>query len=125
MAEQKSEAIIDTNEQMAQRRAKLALWREQGSAYPNDFQRDHLSADLHQAYGEQDKESLQATPVEVAIAGRVMMRRLMGKASFIHLQDMAGQMQVYLRRDDLPEGRYQAFKQWDLGDIVGVRGTMF
>ncbi len=115
----------EENEQIAQRKAKLAEWRKQGQAYPNDFKRDALAAVLHEHYDGHEKDVLEAEPVKVKIAGRMMTRRVMGKASFSHVQDMSGQMQVYLMRDRLPEGVYQNFKTWDLGDIIGVEGELF
>ncbi len=113
------------NEFILQRKQKLAQLREQGNAYPNDFRRDHLAATLHAEYGEQEKETLAETKIPVKVAGRMVAQRLMGKASFIQLQDMSGRIQAYLRRDDLPEGDYAQFKTWDLGDIVGVEGYLF
>lgn len=116
---------IDENEFVAQRRSKLTELRGQGIAFPNHFRRDSLAADLFAHYDAQDKDALAENPHRVKIAGRIMTRRIMGKAAFIHVQDMSGQMQVYLKRDDLPEGVYATFKHWDLGDIVGVAGYLF
>ncbi|RKZ35992.1 MAG: lysine--tRNA ligase, partial [Gammaproteobacteria bacterium] len=114
------------NEQIAQRRAKLGDLREQGNPFPNDFRRDALAANLHDEHGDKDNEQLEADGIRVAVAGRMMTRRIMGKASFAHLQDMSGRMQLYVRRDDLPEGVYNSgFKKWDLGDILGAEGTLF
>ena len=115
----------DDNEQIANRREKLATWRHAGQAYPNDFRRDALAADLLATHADVSAEELDATPVPVCIAGRVMTRRLMGKASFVHLQDSSGRMQVYLQRDVLGEAAYDEFKRLDLGDIVGVTGVLF
>ncbi len=119
-------AVEDENEQIAQRRAKLHALREQGNAHPNHFRRQHLFADLLSDYAEADGEALEAQPVTVKAAGRMMTRRIMGKASFAHLQDMSGRMQIYVQRDVLPEGFYNSqFKKWDIGDIVAVEGTLF
>ncbi len=115
----------DENEQIAQRRAKLALLREQGQAFPNDFCRDAFAGDLLQVYGEQTAEILEKNPHAVQIAGRLMTRRIMGKAAFVHLQDMSGKIQVYLKRDELPADVYEIFKSWDIGDILGITGTLF
>jgi lysyl-tRNA synthetase class 2 len=117
----------DENRIIAERRAKLASLREQGQAYPNTFHREHLAADIHAHYDDWDNERFQQEgPVRVKIAGRMMTRRIMGKASFATLQDMSGRIQVYVTRDDLPEGVYnQQFKKWDLGDIIGVEGYLF
>lgn len=117
---------LDVNEQIAQRKAKLAALREQGVAFPNDFRRDSLAANLHEQYDGSEKEALAEQGIRVKIAGRMMTRRIMGKASFATLQDMSGQMQIYVARDNLPEGFYnQEFKKWDLGDILGAEGTLF
>jgi len=113
------------NEQIVQRKAKLAALREQGEAYPNDFKREHLAANIHAEYDALDAEALVEKAVRVRVAGRMLTRRVMGKASFAHLQDMSGKIQLYVARDLLPEGVYQNFKGWDLGDILGVEGEVF
>lgn len=122
-------AILDENSQIALRKAKLAAIRvEQPVAFPNDFQRNVLAACLQGKYAEKSKEELAELDDKTLykISGRIMLRRVMGKASFVTLQDMSGRVQVYLRQSDLPEGIYDQFKnQWDLGDIVGVEGTVF
>ncbi len=118
-------AEVSENEQITQRKAKLAEIRKQGQAYPNGFQREELNADLHAGYSEESTEDLAAKAVKVKIAGRIMTRRIMGKASFTHIQDMSGRIQIYVARDLLPEGVYQQFKSWDLGDIIGVEGEVF
>lgn len=119
------EEKMDENEQIAVRKQKLNVLREKGNAYPNTFRRDAISNDLHAAHDDKDKEALEKENISVKIAGRIMTRRLMGKASFVTIQDMGGRIQLYLRRDDLPEGRYEDFKHWDLGDIVGAVGALF
>lgn len=117
---------LDVNEQIAQRKAKLAALRERGVAFPNDFRRDSLAAELHEQYDGSEKEELAAKGIRVSVAGRMMTRRIMGKASFATIQDMSGQIQLYVARDNLPEGFYnEEFKKWDLGDIVGASGTLF
>jgi lysyl-tRNA synthetase class 2 len=116
---------LDTNELIAQRRAKLAELRELGNAYPNGFHRDALAAKLHKKYGEKTEPELEAEPIEVSVAGRIMTRRLMGKASFVHLQDMSGKIQLYVRQDEITNELYDAFLQWDIGDIIGVSGKLF
>ena len=117
---------LDLNNEMQERRSKLAALRAQGNPFPNDFRRDSLSGDLHAEFGDKSADELAALGKRVKIAGRIMTRRIMGKASFATLQDMAGKIQVYVTRDDLPEGFYnEQFKKWDLGDIVGVEGTLF
>ena len=119
-----TEKIIE-NDLILQRRAKLEELRSEGNAYPNDFRRDSLSKALHAQYGELNNEALEASPKHVSVAGRIMLQRIMGKASFITLQDMDGQIQAYLRSNDLPEGQYNDFKTWDLGDIAGISGRLF
>ena len=113
------------SDQSAQRRAKLTALREQGNPYPNDFRRNAWAAELHAKYADADAESLEAEAVQVAIVGRMMTRRIMGKASFAHIQDGSARIQLYVRRDDLPQGIYAEFKKWDLGDIVAARGIVF
>ncbi len=125
MTETTESVELDENEQIAQRKAKLAELRERGVAYPNHFKRNELAAELHTHYDDKDNETLEANPLQVTVAGRMMMRRLMGKASFTHIQDMSGQIQIYLRKNDLAEGLYDEFKKWDLGDIIGVEGHLF
>ncbi|MEH6454434.1 MAG: lysine--tRNA ligase [Psychromonas sp.] len=116
----------ELNEMLAQRLAKLDAMREKGQAFPNDFRRENISDDLHKLYDEKSKEELEELAVQVSIAGRMMTRRIMGKASFATIQDMGGQVQVYVARDNLAEGFYNTeFKKWDLGDIVGATGVLF
>ncbi len=113
----------DENALIAERRAKLARLRESGVAFPNDFRRNALAADLHATYTERSDEWLAANPVRVRVAGRMMFKRLMGKASFAKLQDGSGQIQAYLQAGPLGEA-YEAFKGWDVGDIVAVEGPL-
>jgi lysyl-tRNA synthetase class 2 len=116
---------ITENDLILQRRAKLDKIRSRGNAYPNDYRRDSMSKELHDRYDGLDNEALESDPVQVSVAGRVMLQRIMGKASFITLQDMDGQIQAYIRSNDLPEGQYDDFKTWDLGDIAGISGRLF
>lgn len=106
------EETLDENAQIALRKEKLSALRQSSQAYPNHFRRQHLAADLHRDFSNLDKDTLQqsAEKNKVSIAGRIMTRRLMGKASFIHLQDMSGKIQVYIKKNDLPEGIYEQFK---------------
>ncbi|MFT6984675.1 MAG: lysyl-tRNA synthetase class 2 [Psychromonas sp.] len=116
----------ELNEMLAQRLAKLDAMRKKGQAFPNDFRRENISDNLHTLYDDKSKEELEELAVEVSVAGRMMMRRVMGKASFATIQDMGGRIQVYVTRDNLPEGFYNTeFKKWDLGDIVGAKGVLF
>lgn len=117
---------LDLNNELLARREKLAQLREQGNAFPNDFRRDSISDQLHAAYDGKSAEELEALAVEVSVAGRMMTRRIMGKASFANLQDVGGNIQLYVARDELAEGVYNdQFKKWDLGDIIGARGRVF
>ena len=110
---------------LEQRRAKLRELRARGNAFPNDFRRDALAAELQQKYHDTTAEALGVEGARVRIAGRMMTRRVMGKAAFAHLKDMSGQIQLYVKRDQIGEALYTDFKHWDLGDIVGVEGVMF
>jgi len=124
--ESNNAASVDENELIKQRRDKLAQWREQGSAYPNAFRPDDLADDLLYGYGSLEKDDLDRQAIVVSLAGRMMSRRIMGKASFAHVQDRSARIQVYVQRDVLPEGFYnEQFKKWDIGDIVGVTGVLF
>ena len=113
------------NEIIAQRRAQLEDLRSRGNAYPNLYKRDSLAGVLHDLYDNRDREELDNEPVRVRVAGRMMSRRIMGKASFAHLQDMSGRIQLYIKKDNLPDAIYNAFRHWDVGDILGAEGTLF
>ena len=115
----------DENHIIAERRAKLADWRASGKAYPNDFERENISGKILELYDAKTNEELEANPVEVKIAGRIMLKRVMGKASFITISDVGGRIQLYVARDKVGEETYTAFKRWDIGDIVGAVGTLF
>lgn len=117
--------IEDENHIIAERRAKLTTLREQGIAYPNDFCRDAFSDALHSNYDSLDKVILAEKNIQVAVAGRMMFKRVMGKASFASLQDVTGRIQLYISNDITGETLHQAFKHWDLGDILGAKGTLF
>lgn len=116
---------LDENKLIAERRSKLQAMRDEGNAFPNDFRRNAVAAEIHAEYGELSNEELEAKDIKVAVAGRMMLKRVMGKASFATLQDMSGQIQLYVQRDELPEGVYAKFKKWDLGDIAGAEGKLF
>ena len=115
----------DENKLIAERRQKLDALRERGEAFPNDFRRNALADELQHMYGAHDNETLEEEHVEVCVSGRMMAKRVMGKASFVKLADRSGQIQLRLERDRLPEGAYQDFKKWDIGDIVGAKGVLF
>ncbi|NIP74431.1 MAG: lysine--tRNA ligase [Gammaproteobacteria bacterium] len=115
----------DEHRLIAERRAKLAALRERGIAFPTDFRRNVVAGELHAEYGDKDSETLERESIRVKVAGRMMSKRVMGKASFAHLMDMSGRIQLFVQRDALPEGVYREFKTWDVGDIVGAEGTLF
>ena len=119
----------DENQLMAERREKLQALRAQqaqggGVAFPNDFKPAHRAATLQAEQANASAEQLEASPVQVSVAGRMMLKRVMGKASFATLQDATGRIQLYVTRDALGEELYAAFKHWDLGDILGAEGTL-
>jgi lysyl-tRNA synthetase class 2 len=121
-----TETPLNEHDQHLIRCHKLAELRETGQAFPTDFRRDALAAELVQQHNDKSKEELEAAPVRVRLGGRMMTRRIMGKASFCHIQDMSGQIQLYVARDNLPEGVYnEQFKKWDIADIVGAEGVLF
>ena len=115
----------DESKLIAERRRKLDGLREKGNAFPNDFHRNAIADELQETFADHDDDTLRDEHVEVAVVGRMMVKRVMGKASFIKLQDRSGQIQVRLERDRLAEGAYQDFKKWDVGDIVGASGVLF
>jgi lysyl-tRNA synthetase class 2 len=117
---------IDENQLIAERRSKLRAIREQGIAFPNDFRREDLAGDLQAEYADKEQwtaEALEALGRRVALAGRMLLKRVMGKASFVQVQDLSGRIQLYLQANELGEA-YEAFKHWDIGDIVGCIGTL-
>ncbi|HED14104.1 MAG TPA: lysine--tRNA ligase, partial [Gammaproteobacteria bacterium] len=114
------------SDQLQQRRQKLQVLRDRGRpAFPNDFRPENTAASLHQAHDSSGNVELESAAVAVTLSGRMMAKRIMGKASFAHIQDRSGRIQLFLQRDHLPEGVYAAFKKWDIGDIVGVTGKLF
>lgn len=115
----------EENHLIAERRQKLQQLRQDGIAYPNDFKPTDHAQDLHTKYGELDKPTLESQGQTACVAGRMMLKRVMGKASFATLQDGSGRIQIYLDRKTLGEELYESFKHWDLGDILGVNGTIF
>ena len=125
MEEKSQPPVADTNQIMEERRTKLRELRAQGNAFPNDFRRRHLAAELHRDHGARSNEELEPLNVEVTVAGRMMLKRVMGKASFATIQDMSGRIQIYVTTNVTGESAHGAFKHWDLGDIVGATGTLF
>jgi lysyl-tRNA synthetase class 2 len=114
----------EENRLIAERRQKLDRLRESGPAFPNTFRRDALADELVAAYGAHSADTLKRDCIAVSVAGRLRAKRVMGKNSFIHIQDRSGQIQLFVQRDVLGEEIYSSFKKWDLGDIVGARGTL-
>ena len=115
----------DDNKLVEERRAKLKALREQGFAYPNDFRREHLAADLQSRYGALDIAALEASPAKAMVAGRIMLKRVMGKASFATIRDASGAIQIFVSDSDTGQDAHAAFKHYDIGDIVGVEGELF
>ncbi|MFT3757887.1 lysine--tRNA ligase [Thauera sp.] len=125
MSDQTNTPPQDENHLIAERRDKLAAWRSSGRAFPNDFSRENTAGKLAELYGDKEAEELEALPVEVKVAGRIILKRVMGKASFVTIQDLSGRIQLYVQRDGVGEDVYAQFKTWDIGDIVGCVGTVF
>ena len=125
MSEQEHNPPQDTNQIIEERRAKLAALRDAGTAFPNDFRRNNLASDLHKRYGNQSNGTLEKEPISVDVAGRMILKRVMGKASFATIQDMSGHIQLYITNDITGESAHATFKHFDLGDILGVHGTLF
>jgi len=129
MTTETSETIsegVDENKLISQRREKLADLRSKGNAFPNQFRRDSLAGELQQKYASMPKEEVDNLHIKVKVSGRMMLQRIMGKASFVQIKDMSGAIQLYVQRDSLAEGFYNnEFKRWDLGDIIGAEGELF
>jgi len=115
----------DDNRYIEQRREKLNELRQQGQAYPNHFDRNHLAGDLHSEYQNSDKPELEALALQVQLAGRMMLQRDKGKVVFADLQDMSGRIQIFVRGDAIGDVAFDAFKHADIGDIFGVSGQLF
>ncbi len=117
--------VSHTPEQIRIRREKLTRLRDEGVAYPNAFRPTDLTADILTEYEDLDTDTLTSKTVHVCIAGRIMGHRVMGKSSFMHIQDGSGRIQIFLNRDELGTDTYNSTKKWDLGDIIGVEGALF
>jgi lysyl-tRNA synthetase class 2 len=115
----------DDNQIIAERRTKLSALRKEGVAFPNDFERKHLAADLHVGYSNKSHDELEAEHIHVTVAGRMMLKRVMGKVSFATIQDMSGRIQLFVSNDNTGEEAHAAFKHYDLGDILGAEGVLF
>jgi len=116
---------VEENQIIAERRSKLKAIREQGIAFPNDFARNHFAGKLHDEFGLLENEALEAKQIKVQVAGRMLLKRVMGKASFATIQDMSGRIQLFISNNDTGEAAHSAFKHYDLGDILGVNGVLF
>jgi len=126
MTIQNTESTENIHDLIAQRKAKLDLWRKSTQAFPNHFKRDSLAKEIFESYEVKSHDELETLKKEVKLAGRIMLKRIMGKAAFVHIQDMSGRIQIYIRLNDLPsEELYEDFKTWDIGDIIGVEGHVF
>lgn len=125
MIQENTPVILDENQIIAERRAKLTEIRQINNAFPNTFRRDHLASELYKQFSEFSKEKLEQQSIAVKIAGRMVLKRIMGKASFATIQDMSGRIQLYISNDHTGETAHAAFKHYDLGDILGAQGTLF
>ena len=118
--------MSEENHLITERRQKLQNLRdEQGIAFPNDFKRSHEAAELHEKYDDVSKEELDPQGIEVAVVGRMMSKREFGKGGFAVLKDVSGHIQLFVQLNGVGEEKFNAFKSWDLGDIVAAKGTMF
>ena len=125
MSEEQNLPAQDENHVIAERREKLKAIREKGVAFPNDFKPEHVAADLHTHHGEKAHEELEAGAVTVKVAGRMMLKRVMGKASFATVQDRSGQIQFYISDNECSADTHQEFKHWDMGDFIAAEGVLF
>jgi len=125
VSDQQQPVQQDENHVIAERRQKLQAIRAKGVAFPNDFRPQHLAASLHEAYDGLENEQLEQQHVSVVVAGRMMLKRVMGKASFATIQDRSGRIQLFISKDNLGEEVYEDFKHWDMGDILGAEGVVF
>jgi lysyl-tRNA synthetase class 2 len=117
--------LIDENHVIQERREKLKAIRAKGVAFPNDFKPDAMAANIHAEYAGFDNDVLDPKAVSVSVAGRMMLKRVMGKASFATVQDASGRIQLFIGSSNLDEATYEAFKHWDMGDIIAARGVLF
>ena len=125
MEEQNKAPEQDTNKIIEERRGKLKALRDNGIAFPNDFVREHYAGEVAAQYGALEREALEQQAVTVTVAGRIMLKRVMGKASFATIQDTSGRIQTYVSEGDTGKAALDAFKHYDIGDIVGVSGVLF
>jgi lysyl-tRNA synthetase class 2 len=124
MDDKQTPAPQDENRLIAERRAKLTALRAKGVAYPNDFGRQNLAAELVEEYEKIDRDTLDLQPALVSVAGRLMLKRTMGKITFAQIQDMSGQIQIFVADNAPDKETHDAFRHYDIGDIVGVDGVL-
>tara|TARA_B100000676_G_scaffold310387_1_gene376754 strand:+ start:168 stop:1658 length:1491 start_codon:yes stop_codon:yes gene_type:complete len=111
---------------LEERRRKLEELREQNIAYINDFVPTHRSMELHDSYGHLSKEELESENIkDLSVAGRIVLKRVMGNASFVTIRDGSGDIQAYITKNNINPKVYKNFKTWDLGDIIGIGGNLF
>jgi len=127
MSEATENLIIDENKLIAERREKLKALREQGIAFPNDFKVDAFAGDLQNELADKDQytaEAIEALARHVKVAGRIVLKRVQGKVSFVQMQDFTGRIQLFIHQGTVGEATYEAFKGWDVGDVVGAEGLL-
>ena len=122
---QSPEPLLDENQIIAERRGKLDKMRAAGQVFPNHFEPSHKAADLQSRYADAEKATLDPQEIEVSVSGRMMLKRVMGKASFATVQDGTGRIQFYINNEGVSEATHGEFKHWDLGDIVAAKGKLF
>lgn len=122
---EQAQASVDENTLIAQRREKLGEWRESDKAFPNDYRPTHKAADLHSDHAGKTADDFAGEEIAVAIAGRMMSKRVQGKSSFAHLSDVTGSIQVFIQRGRVGDDSYAAFKKFDVGDVLAVEGILF
>ena len=120
-----TEVEQDENKLIHERKEKLKVLRAAGKAYQNHFRRKDLAKELHDVHDKKTKEELEGETMNVVVAGRMMLHRIMGKASFMTIQDMSGRIQLYVRKNDLPQDVFEESKHWDMGDIIWASGKLF
>lgn len=125
VSEQENVMPVDENHVIAERREKLKAIRQKGVAFPNDFKPQHQTSALHAEFGAAENETLDPLAKQVVIAGRMMLKRVMGKASFATVQDVSGRIQLFISKENIGEDIYENFKHWDMGDILGAKGVLF
>jgi lysyl-tRNA synthetase class 2 len=127
MSEPTDNLPIDENKLIAERREKLKALREQGIAFPNDFKVDSFAGDLQAEFedkGQHTAEAIEALARHVKVAGRIVLKRVQGKVSFVQMQDFTGRIQLFIHQGTVGDATYEAFKSWDVGDVVGAEGVL-